>query len=385
MKTLKVIALAGMMLLSGVVASAQTEGQKSERDRLQREIEILDRQIKDNVSKSSSALTRLSLVQNKVSTRQALIRESDREILSYDNQISSKRKQISKLEAQLDTMSVHYSRLVKSAYKNRDAKIWYMYILASDNLSQGLRRYGYLKDLSKEMNIQAGKIKDSKARLEEEKANLETLRSEAAKLRAARVAELSSLKSEETQVKQLTTQLNKEKTKYQKELNEKKKQAEALEKEIRKMIGKKDAAPVDYKLAEEFSANKGKLPWPAEGPIVAKFGKQYHQVFKSLQLPSNNGISIAVPKDSEVKVVFDGVVAQITILPGYHQCILVQHGNFYTLYAKMNKVNVKAGQRVSTGDVLGTVDTIGGETVFHFEIWNEKTTPQNPETWLRPR
>ena len=77
--------------------------------------------------------------------------------------------------------------------------------------------------------------------------------------------------------------------------------------------------------------------------------------------------------------------AQITVLPGYHQCILVQHGNYFTLYAKMKRVDVKAGDKVSTGQVLGTVDTIAGETVFHFEIWDDRTIPQDPERWLRPR
>ena len=167
----------------------------------------------------------------------------------------------------------------------------------------------------------------------------------------------------------------------------KKKEAEALEREIKKAIAnsKKSAVAVDYTLTGKFADNKGKLPWPVTGSITSRFGKQYHPVFKSLQLPPNNGITIAVSPEAEVTAVFDGVVSQVSILPGYHQCILVQHGGYFTLYSKIKTAFVKQGDKVTTGQKLGTVDTIGGETTFHFEIWNEKTTPQNPEVWLRPR
>ena len=68
---------------------------------------------------------------------------------------------------------------------------------------------------------------------------------------------------------------------------------------------KKKAAPIDYTLAAEFEANKGKLPWPADGPVVDRFGKHYHPVYKNLQLPPNNGFDLALAKDTKVKAVFD--------------------------------------------------------------------------------
>ncbi|MBQ7194340.1 MAG: peptidoglycan DD-metalloendopeptidase family protein [Bacteroidales bacterium] len=377
-----------LMLACFAGARAQdTEAQRSRQARLQQEIAILDRQIRDNAAQSASATTRLSLVQTKVRARQALINESDRQISALRRDISSKQKEIDALQARLDTMTIYYEKLVRNAYKNRDARKWYMYILASENLSQGFRRYGYLKNLSREMNVQASRIKEAKASLEQERASLESMNKEARALRDSRVKEMDKLKSEEKDIKSLSSRLAREKTKYQKELADKKKEAADLERAIRNAIGKSTSSkkPVDYVLAGEFVANKGKLPWPADGPVTGRFGKQFHPVFKNLQLPANNGINIAMSPGADVKAVFDGVVAQISVLPGYHQCILVQHGNHYTLYSKIKTASVKPGQKVTTGQKVGTVDTIGGETVLHFEIWNEKTTPQNPETWLRPR
>jgi septal ring factor EnvC (AmiA/AmiB activator) len=277
-----------------------------------------------------------------------------------------------------------------------------MYILASENLAQGFRRMSFFKNLSSQMSDQAAKIKASKAEIEKEKADLEVLAASARQLKSQRLKDLQQLKTEEKEAQTLSASLSRQKAKYQKDLAAKRRQADALEREIRAAINKaiggsgkakagsrkgtsKPKAPVDYKLADQFVANRGILPWPVEGALTGRFGKQYHSVFKNLQLPANNGVNVAVAPDASVKAVFNGTVAQITVLPGYHQCILVQHGNYFTLYAKMKRVDVKAGDKVTTGQRLGTVDTIAGETVFHFEIWDDRTVPQDPEIWLRPR
>jgi murein DD-endopeptidase MepM/ murein hydrolase activator NlpD len=81
--------------------------------------------------------------------------------------------------------------------------------------------------------------------------------------------------------------------------------------------------------------------------------------------------------------VFDGVVRQIVVMPGYNKCVLIQHGNYFSFYCKLRDVTVKAGDKVKTGQTIGHVDTIGGESQLHFQIW-KGSTPQNPELWLRP-
>lgn len=380
-----------LIILSLVAISAFgicAQDRQSRRAQLEKEIARLDKQLKETSSQTATALTRLSLVREKIKARQSLIEESDKEIIRIGSMIQSKQNEINLVSAKLDTMTAYYGRLVRSAYKNRDARVWYMYILASDNISQGLRRFSYFRNLSGELNKQAEKIQEARDELEKEKTKLVTLQQDAQKLRSERVSGLQEMKSEEAEAKKITSRLQKEKASYQKELASKKREAQALEREVKKAITttKKSKVAVDYTLSGKFADNKGKLPWPVEGgSIVARFGKQYHPVFKSLQLPPNNGVTVAVSKDAVVSAVFDGVVAQISVLPGYHQCILVQHGNYFTLYSKIKNVYVKQGDKVKTGQKLGVVDTINGETTFHFEIWNEKTTPQNPETWLRPR
>ena len=373
-------------------ASAQDIRQHEERkSRLEKEIAILDRQLADNADRSKDALSQLTLIRKKISNRKALISESDRQIRLYSDEIYSTQRQINRLQAREDTLTEYYSRLVRGAYKNRNTKIWYMYILASDNLGQAFRRISYFKGLSSEMKEQAKRIRETRAELEVERARLQDLRKGAEEVRAQRQSELESLRQEEGQSAKVITQLKRNRTKYQKELNAKKRQVDALNREIRRLVEeamkaaadkKGDTPAIDYKLAGEFSANKGKLPWPADGPVIDRFGQHYHPVFTRLKLPFNNGITIAVAKGTQVRAVFDGTVKQIVVMPGYNQCVLVQHGNYFSFYCKLKTTTVKAGDKVRTGQTIGEVDTINGETQLHFQIWKDQT-PQNPELWLR--
>ena len=327
--------------------------------RLEKEIEILDRQLADNADRSRDALSRLTLIRKKVSNRKALVAESDRQIRLYSDEIYSAQRKINRLQAREDTLTEYYARLVKSAYRNRDARIWYMYILASEDLGQAFRRFSYFRELSSEMKAQAREIRALRAEQEAEKARLQDLKSAVEKVRVRRQADLKSLQQEENQSSMVVTQLKRNRTRYQKELNAKKKQVDALNREIRRLVeeamksasgNKGETAAIDYHLAEEFSANKGKLPWPAEGPVIDHFGQHYHPVF--------------------------------TVMPGYNQCVLVQHGNYFSFYCKLKTTSVKAGDKVKTGQTIGEVDTINGETQLHFQIWKDQT-PQNPEQWLR--
>ena len=381
-----------LAIAAAVSMSAQDIDRHMEsKARLEKEIEILDRQLADNADRSRDALSRLTLIRKKVSNRKALVAESDRQIRLYSDEIYSAQRKINRLQAREDTLTEYYARLVKSAYRNRDARIWYMYILASEDLGQAFRRFSYFRELSSEMKAQAREIRALRTEQEAEKARLQDLKTAAEKVRVRRQADLKSLQQEENQSSMVVTQLKRNRTRYQKELNAKKKQVDALNREIRRLVeeamksasgNKGETAAIDYHLAEEFSANKGRLPWPAEGPVIDHFGQHYHPVFTRLKLPFNNGMTIALAKGSSVKAVFDGVVKQIVVMPGYNQCVLVQHGNYFSFYCKLKTTSVKAGDKVKTGQTIGEVDTINGETQLHFQIWKDQT-PQNPEQWLR--
>lgn len=388
----------GLLLVGAAVSAQDTRRQESRKAQLEKEIAAINRQLKDNARSSSRALTDLSLVRRKIAARQELIAESDREIRALDDSMKVRQQEIDRLQARHDTLSLYYNRLVRGAYKNRDSRLWYMYILSSENIGQAVRRFGYLKGLSRNMSEQGKRIQETAAELELEKERLAGLREEAQALRGQRQADVDALRGEEGESASLVARLEKDRRKYQDELRKKNREVEALNREIAAIIRKATAKPksgsksskggkttstaVDEKLSSSFAANKGRLPWPVDGTVIESYGQHYHPVYKNVKLPFNNGVTLAVSRGAQAHAVFDGTVAQVVVIPGYNQCVLVQHGSYFTFYCKLKSVSVKAGDKVKTGQALGTVDTLSGEDQFHFELWKERA-PQNPENWLR--
>lgn len=412
MKFIRIFLTVFLLLAAAAPSFSQdTREQESRRSALEKEIAQLEQQIAENISRSSSALNDLTLIRKQVETRKALVAESERQIMMIDDSITLTTANIAGLQARIDTLTSYFGRLVRSAYKNRDARVWYVYILTSRNFGQATRRYSYLKNLSSTLNDEAAQVKEMRAGLELELTRLDSLKVQATQLRDAQQKELAGLRAEEKRSDDLVSQLKRYRTRYQRQLETKRKQVEDLNREIERIIaeyiaeqkameeeqrraaaarqGEQAAAEapapvVDYELAAEFESNKGKLPWPADGPVLEKFGRHNHPVYTNIVMPFSNGISIGLAKGSAVRAVFDGEVKNVIAMPGYNMCVLVQHGSYFTFYCKLGQVSVKAGDKVSTGSIIGTVDTIDGQTQLHFQIWKEKS-PQNPEIWLRSK
>ena len=153
---MRISAMLCFLLLSAAGVFAQdTKEYEARKARLETEISIIDRQLAENASRTNSLLSDLTLLRKNIANRKALVAESDRQIKKLNDQIYLTQKQINKLQARVDTLSSRYSRLVVNAYKNRDARVWYMYLFASENIGQAFRRLGYFRNLSSQLNAEA--------------------------------------------------------------------------------------------------------------------------------------------------------------------------------------------------------------------------------------
>lgn len=388
MKRLLTILSALLLFVSG--ANAQDSDSKSKlKERIQQEISFIDAQLKNLNTKQRATNENLALIRRKVDDRKKLIKRLDAQIREADLKISAKKKEINTLQAEIDTLGAYYSKLVANAYRNRNTKVWFMYVLASENIGQGYRRLGYLKNLSSTVNIQAAKIKEKRAEMEQELKVLEEYRAQSLAMKGNRVKEYNKLAAEESDAKKVVAEISRNQSKYKKELAKKRKEIERINAEMQRVVNKSVATekkknlPVDVKLSGSFAQNKGNLGWPvSRGVITEKFGVNFHPVYKNIRLPENNGITITTDKNAEVHCVFEGTVKQIVMMQGYGQCVLVQHGEYYTFYCKLRKVSVKSGQKVTSGQVLGYLEADGRSSTIQFQIW-KGTQKQNPESWLR--
>lgn len=407
-----------VIFLTGGDLHSQTkeiENQKEKIRQIEADISYLDNQILATQKKKKNTLDELVLIQRKVANRKKLLAELDAQIKGQTREIAQIQKNISALGKRLDTLEHYYRNMVYNAYKHRDTRLWFMYILASENFDQGYRRWSYLKNYSKTINSQAEKIRELKEERSAELEKLEKIKADNILRQKARKKEYDKFAAEEKQQRAFAKSLDKKQSQYRSQLAKKRQEASRLAKEVERMIAaeikrqqelarmaqkreqnsnqpqqQKDIGRVEFeeyasntKLSGSFSLNKGKLPFPVvQGVVVEQFGIHPHPTLKNVKLPFNNGINISTKPGSGVKAVFDGVVKQVIAIPGYNQCVLVQHGQYFTFYCKLAKVTVKVGDKVSTGETLGNLESGGSTATLHFELWNG-TTKQNPELWLK--
>ncbi len=380
-------------------AIAQTEGVSSRQKKvsqLEKDIEYLNAQIISTQKKHKNTLEELVFIQKKVANRKKILAEIDLQLKEQSLSIETKDRSIRKLENRLDTLEHYYKHLILNTYKHRDSRLWFMYILSSQSIEQGYRRWKYLKNYSNAINKQGEEIIQTRKDVIAQKSALIALRSETIKSQKERETEYNNLLREEAKAKSYAKTLTSNQSKYKRQMEQKRKEAQRLNQEIERMLAaavktkqaKKETKEQQEKkiqLSANFQNNKGKLPWPVKsGVVIEQFGQHNHPLFKGVKMPFNNGINISTAVNSKVYAVFNGVVKQVIAMPGYNQCVLVQHGDYFTFYCKLANVSVKAEQTISTGQEIGTLSATQNTSTLHFELWY-KTTKQNPELWLQPR
>lgn len=265
-----------------------------------------------------------------------------------------------------------------------------MYLLASNTLWNGIKRYIYISQISREIekyqryldvNIlhlqNTYKVLDKKIR--EHQQVIAKLNEEKSTLFQEKIDQERLIKEFSLQEKKLLTEINQKERKL-KELHRMIEEAIAAEEKSQKKLL---LAPQNAELSKNFEDNKSKLPWPIQkGIVVEKFGKNPHMLFKNIEV-FNNGINIETEMDAVVSSVFNGYVSAIVIMGENEKAVLIRHGKYTSVYFPLKKVFVNTGQEVKTKTIIGIVagDPLKNSAELHFEIWKEKE-PLDPLEWL---
>lgn len=369
---------------------------KAKQRKIEKKISYTKKLLSETKNKKESTLTEYNLLKSQVQDRKLLIRSYNSEVQMIDAQIKENRQYISQLNTDLQNLKEEYAALIYQSYKSRNSYDQWMFLFASKDFYQAVRRAKYLKEYNEYRREKAEEILELTRILEEEVRALKVKKDERLGVLIVKEQETRSLENDSKKKQKVFQDLKSQETNLKKQVRKQQREWKKMDKEIERLIelelqknskgkGRLPLTPEEQKLSNSFVANKGKLTWPsARGIITSRYGVHAHAQLSNVQV-NNNGIDIRCEKGSSARAVFSGKVVRVIKLTQFY-AVLVKHGDYYTIYNKLSTVYVSKGDMLETKQKIGTVwtNTENGETVLKFEVRKTKDS-QNPEKWLSPR
>ena len=395
-----------------------TQEQLEERKaKIQQEILEKEQLLQTVKSKEKSVVTQLMLQKEKIGLKQKLINTTEKQTKLLSNDIYSNQVKINQLKLDLDQLRKDYAEMILKSYKSRSEQSRAMFLLSSQNFLQAYKRAQYMKQYASYRKMQGEEIKGKTNQLLTYNDKIGVQKSAKEKLIVENENEKQELEKEKKEQEKIAQQIQKEKGKIVADIKKKQQETKKIDAQIQKLIretiaaaNKKTAAAkakanpktvskADTKATEEstkivltsegqliannFRANKGKLPWPVEKGVVSlPYGDQPHPVYKMLTV-HNSGVEITTETGSSARAVFGGEVTKVIKLSPLNIAIFIQHGDYFTVYQNLSSVNVSVGDKVSIKQLLGKIRANGdsGKTTLKFLIL-QNTSYNNPASWL---
>ncbi|MCK5104710.1 MAG: peptidoglycan DD-metalloendopeptidase family protein, partial [Cyclobacteriaceae bacterium] len=371
---------------------------EKEKSTVQKQIQETQQILAQTANKKKASIGQLNAIKKQIEGHTKLIKTYSYEIKMLNGQIEEDVIVINALQQDLDNFKKEYAAMVYAMYKSSNGFNRLSFIFASSNLSQFYMRFKYLEQYTSARKNQVKLISEIKAELGDEKISLENALGEKNILLTEQLKEKEKLDKLRTEQDKIFAKLKNEETSLTKDIAKKKNEVNKLENLISKLLKEEikntasaaKKAPdvkIDLKnISSSFENSKANLPWPvSSGFISEKFGTHPHPILKRVKMP-NDGVNIQTKQNEQVKAVFKGEVKKIAIVPGeFKYVVIMQHGAYFTVYAKLKKVNVKMGQQIEKDDVIGEVNTdVDGTSEVQFQVW-KNTQKLDPELWLAKR
>ncbi len=398
------------------------------RQKLLQQIEVKNQELGKTKKEKSAAIIQLELLQDQIETREALINNLQEQVTETDRIIDRTEGVIKSLNEDRERLRVEYGAMLRRAYKMKLPNNGFIYMLSASNFEESYKKWQYFRQYDKFKKRQARLIVETQQALEAKNAFLIQQKKEKETLLGVNEQQKRIISTEKKDKDSLVTGLKNDERRIAGELKSAQKQSSKLNAAIENLIAlelesrrraaeeRRRKAQIETErlkkeqrteqksnpsrreveetkklevitesnenlaLSSDFRSNKGKLPPPALGTIVRDFGKQ--KVMDKVTAV-NNGIDIRTEVGADVRAVFGGTVSVVSSIAGLGTVVLIQHGNYYTVYSNLSNVSLRKGNTVSPRQTIGraAVNTVTNEPEVHFEIWLERTQ-LNPSVWI---
>ena len=403
---------------------ASSDKLKKEQARLENKIDdtrMLLRKSKDN---TKSSMNELKVIENQINFRVQLLKNYDNQIRSSELKVETKEEQIAEYKAKVERLKEQYKKLILYAYKHRNKYGKMMFIFSSKSYFEAMKRNSYLKRISEVQRNQFITIRQHQDLIGQEISVIKKEKQLKLAVIADKKLEREAIEQDRLKQESIYKEFKKEEDEILEQLRKVQRDRQIMKEQIASAIRREIAAAESIRLAEieaarkknksssvstatptkteavifketakatalskNFEGNRGKLPWPVDkGSVTEKFGKNAHPTLKNVTT-NNRGIDISTPKKAHVTSVFEGEVTSVLSIPGAGKVVIIKHGDYRTVYSKLQDTYVKAGDKVNTKDVIGSLLTKPGQSmsVVHFEIHKvngSTVTCLNPSLWV---
>ncbi|MFA9187118.1 peptidoglycan DD-metalloendopeptidase family protein [Flavobacterium sp. FBOR7N2.3] len=422
------LSLLFVCMTSMMWSQSQQEKLEQRKAQIQREIRENEKMLQNVKSKEKSAMNVFLIQKNKIRLKENLINTTEKQTRLLADDMYRNQLKINKLNRELKILKEDYAQKIVNSYKSRSEQSRAMFILSSENFLQAYKRAQYLKQYTsfrksqgEEINVKSKELLSINEKLKLQKIAKQKLLEENKKERVALV-------KEKQEQEKLVNSIKKDKNRIVSDIRKKQRESKTIDAQINRLIreaiaeanrkaalerakaaagdksksGSKEVkesvartsvsssriemTPENKIIADNFRANRGNLPWPVEkGFISLGYGDQPHPIYNTLVV-HNSGLEITTNDGANARAVFGGVVSSVQIISPVNKAVIIQHGDYFTVYQGLSSVNVSAGEKVSIKQNIGRIRTNGdtGKTVLKF-ILSQNTSYMNPQGWLSNR
>ena len=422
-----------------VFAQKTREELQREKAENQSKIKEIQNILQQTSSQKNVNLGQLRALNQQINTykKQIDLLSDDLEILDRELKVLQKKQQ--ELAASLAKVKQEYGRMIYEASKRNAYLNQLVFLFSASTFNQFVLRYKYLKQYTEARQGQVKEMEVLESQLRAERQRITSKKTQQKTVLDTRLTENTKLEGLKVKQNEVIQQLSQKEVELRKQIAENKRATDLLEANIRRIAERerrerlererkereerearrkaekerlakenaerekkgetivkeepKEEEPVissgglneeEATLASSFTASQSRLPWPVRGFVSGHFGTRPHAVLKGVMV-DNLGVDIQTSAGDPVRSVYDGVVLDVTEMPGMGNVVAIQHGNYMTIYAKMSGVTVRPGQKVKARENIGRVATDSdGTSELQFQIW-KNTSRLNPESWLIKR
>lgn len=388
--------LAILLILPLSSARRTSSSVRKEKQENARKIENTRRQLDANAAQTSRELKNLQSIEGKMRVKRNeanSLRTSANNVKMNSDVLADSIKYNTR---HLEALRESYGKALRTIRNRRHYSSPAAYVLSAGSFNEARSRIRYLEELSQWQAEKARSLKAATSRLKVQQGRLDSLHNVLATNLDSLAAVEQTLRIQRNQADAVVGSLKRQRRNLGKVLKEQERLARKLDDELNRIIEEEsrrnEKKPEqkhpenDTRLTGSFASNKGKLPSPVDraATVVSTFGRHTHEELEKVQT-QNNGMDFETTKGAQACAVFPGVVSMVIVMEGFDNVVLLRHGEYLTVYAGIDGLKVRKGQKVEAGQSLGSIysdPTDNDRTRLHFEVRHEKEK-LNPADWLR--